>query len=843
MFSLPLFSQSLQSPEQTFGFRMGTDRKLINWDQIHSYFKMLDKHSTRVNLVELGKTTLNRPMIMAVISSQTTMANLTKYKSLQKKLAQPYAVDDYTADAYISEGKVIFLITLNIHSTEIASSQESVELAYELATSQDPKIKKILDNIIILLVPSLNPDGQDMITKWYLKDVGTEYEGSRMPMKYHHYADHDNNRDWFFFNLIESLHVAKVLYHEWFPEVILDQHQMGYSRARFFLPPYADPVNPNVSPLLMAQVNMLGKHVVANLHQQDFKGVVTGTIFNAYFEGTMSKTPLWHNRIGILTEAASVHVASPIFFPKSSLRGMGIDLPEYAQQTNFLAPWQGGWWKLRDIIDIEKAATYSMLDLAATYKEDFKRTFYNLNTEAIAKGTTEPPFAYVIPTKQNDPNNAIELLRRLRMANVRIYKINENITLEDKIIRENSFIIPLAQPSRAYIKDIMEAQHYPFLSEYPNGPPRQPYDVTAWTLPLQMGVETFVLNEPVDWQLELVNSPKLDLAEVYPDSGWVAIERRYNHSYKAVNQLLRSGALVYSLQENFNGFPRGTFLTNLDALDSAKVASIFKSNEVPISSFPVPENFLPEKEIKKNKIGIYQPWLPNVYDEGWLRLIFDNFDFDYGILHNEDFQSRSKLINHFDVLIFGNQSSKSIVNGLEKEANGQTIGSPLRRKEYTGGIGTIGLEKIIQFFQDGGTVLFFGEACDLAIEELNFPATNILKDIPKEEYFAPGSIFELILSKQSNLTYGLPSQVAIYKSEPLALKLDLYNKKIIETGYFGEKNVLLSGWVVGEKKLNNKIGLVEIPVGNGLAILYAFRPNHRGQTYGTFKLIFNALYQ
>jgi murein tripeptide amidase MpaA len=207
----PVSAQSIKSPEEVFGFQMGTDKKLINWQQIVSYFNLLAENSKRVQVVELGRTTLNRPMIMAIIGAEEALKNLETYQKIQQQLARPSDLTETNVATLIQEGKLVFLITLNIHSTEIASSQESVELAYELATSKDLEIQKILDNVIILLVPSLNPDGKDMITKWYLQDLGTEYEGSRMPMKYHYYADHDNNRDWFFFNLIESQHVAKVL--------------------------------------------------------------------------------------------------------------------------------------------------------------------------------------------------------------------------------------------------------------------------------------------------------------------------------------------------------------------------------------------------------------------------------------------------------------------------------------------------------------------------------------------------------------------------------------------------------------------------------------------------------
>ncbi len=837
-----LHAQTIKSPEQVFGFQMGADRKLINWEQIVSYFAMLDKDSPRVQVVELGKTTLDRPMIMAVIGTQATIQRLEKYQDIQQQLARPFNLKDSIAETLIHEGKLVFLITLNIHSTEIAASQESVELAHELATSETARMKKIRENVIVLLVPSLNPDGQDMVTEWYLKDVGTEYEGSRMPMKYHHYADHDNNRDWFFFNLVESQHVAGVLYHDWYPEIVLDQHQMGSRGARLFLPPYADPVNPNVAPALMAHVNTLGKHVVSDLHDAGFQGVVTGTIFNAFFEGTMSKTPLWHNRIGILTEAASVHIATPIFFPKTSLRGMGIDLPEYRQQTNFLDPWPGGWWRLRDIIEIEKAATYSMLDLAATYKQKYKRNFYRLNRDAITAGKQGGPFAYVVPVDQHDPNNAIELLRRLRIANVDIYRSQTPILTESGEVAENAFVVPLAQPARAYIKDLMEIQQYPNLREYPGGPPRQPYDVTAWTLPLQFNIKAIEIEAPFKTEMSSVERPTVPLPEAQPDSGWVYAERRFTHSFKLVNELIVNGIEVFQTHEQGEQAPAGTFLFSLTPEKGKAIQGTAQRFEVPL--FAARANTLPEyRKLTKARIAVYQPWIPWAYDEGWLRLVLDDFGFDYTLLHNEDFKSRAKLNNSFDVVIFGSQNTNWIVNGEPETPEQPVLGSPKIRKEYTGGIGAIGVDKIAQFLNEGGTVLFFGEACNFAIEKLNLPAQNVLQETNRSEYFAPGSIYEINLDLSSPLTYGMTATVPIYKNKSLVLKLKMYDREIRETGVFGDRHVLLSGWAVGEEQLHNNVALAEIPVGKGRAILYAFRPQHRAQTFGTFKLIFNALYK
>lgn len=837
-----LVAQPIPSPEATFGFQMGADRRLINWGQIVSYFSMLGKTSSRTQVLELGRTTLDRPMIMAIISAEETMQNLEKHQDIQQQLARPYTLKESIAETLIQEGKVVFLITLNIHATEIAASQESVELAYELATSSDTQIEKIRNNVIVLLVPSLNPDGQDMVTKWYLKDVGTEHEGSRMPMKYHHYADHDNNRDWFFFNLVESQHVAKVLYHDWHPEIVLDQHQMGSRGARLFLPPYSDPVNPNVPPSLMAHVNTLGKHVVSDLHDQGFQGVVTGTIFNAFFEGTMSKTPLWHNRIGILTEAASVRIATPIFFPKTSLRGMGIDLPEYSQQTNFLDPWLGGWWRLRDIIEFEKAATYSMLDLAATYKEKYKRNFYRLNKEAIAAGQRGGPFAYVVPAVQHDPNNAIEMLRRLRFANVDIYRADADFSTSDGTFHEGAYIVPLAQPARAYVKDLFEIQQYPNLLEYPGGPPRQPYDVTAWTLPLQFGVKAVAVQRPFEVEMKHSTEPRLQIASSQPDSGWVMIERRLNHSYILANHLMDRGVDIYQLEPTDDDLRKGAFLVQLVPGKSRAVQEAAGQFEVPLMPIAKPPK-ASLKKVRPARVAIYQPWIPWAYDEGWLRLVFDKFGFEYTILHNEDFKTRTRLENNFDVLIFGSQDTNWILTGKSEKAGEPTFGEPRVRKEFRGGIGKIGVERILKFLQAGGKVLFMGEACNFAIEKLNLPATNTLKGVERKDYFAPGSLFELHLDLTSPLTYGLLPRISIYKNRPVVLTAKIYNQEIRETGFFGNRHLLQSGWAVGESRLLNKLALAEIPVGKGVAILYAFRPHHRGQTFGTFKLIFNALYR
>ncbi|MFH0991560.1 MAG: M14 family metallopeptidase [bacterium] len=847
-----LFSQSsLQSPEQAFGFKVGTDQKLIDWTQIHSYFTAVDKQSGRVIVQELGKTTLGKPFIMAIISSEATIKNLDHYQSLQRQLAKPYSLSADATAKMIEEGKSVVLVTMNIHSTEIASSQESVELLYELATSTTPKIKKILDNVIILMIPSLNPDGQQMVADWYKQTVGTPAEGTAPPQLYHHYAGHDNNRDWFMYNLIESRLTAKVLYHDWFPEIVYDQHQMGSGGARLFLPPYTDPVNPNIPPALSAQTSLLGKFMTSAMHAEGYKGVLNGVSFNAFFEGTMSKTPLWHNRIGILSEMASVNIASPIFFPKSSVR-VGQRSPDTKIQNDYLAPWEGGWWRLRDIIEYEKTATYACLEFAASLKEQVKTTFYRLNREAIDKGKKEAPFGYLFPIDQHDPNAAALLINRLMISGVDAQQTNAPITIAGRIIPKGSFYISLAQPCRPYIKDLMEAQRYPNLYQYPGGPPERPYDVTAWTMPMQMGVELVPLKQKIEIAAHTITTavvpiPALSAAKAY------LVERRFLNSYGFVHALLKNNIPVFeTLGEAYHDghrYPIGTFYIPSESKGRASLEKFAREREVPM--IPINSELKgaePGKEMKREirwaRLAVYQPLNGNM-DEGWTRCMLDQFKIAYTSLRPDDFKKKDfKLHNEFDVILFPEMSSAAIVSGAGGGRPGEeepVLGTPQRPKEYAVGIGQQGVDMVKEFISSGGTVLTLGNASEFAIERFRLPIVNELKNVSSKEFFAPGSIFETMVDLSHPLTYGMEEKAYIYFDGSPAFRMRPYNRESSVVLSYGDSNPLRSGWLLGAELLYDKVAMAEIPVDKGRVILYGFRVQHRAQTTGTYKLLLNAL--
>jgi len=837
--SLP--AEELPSPEKYFGFKMGTDRKLIDWEQIRNYFMLLDQTSDNIITEELGKTTLGRPFIISYISSAENLKDLQKYKDIQYRLAHPYDISPSQADSLIDVGKLIFMISLNIHSTEIGSSQESVELAYELVSQSDQSTKEILDEIIIILIPSLNPDGQQMITDWYKRHKETEFEGSRMPGLYHHYAGHDNNRDWFLFNLKESQLTAPVLYQEWFPEIIYDQHQMGQRGPRMFLPPYKDPVNPNVPSLLLSEVNTLGKYVTSELHEKGFTGIVNGMMFNSYFEGTMSKTPLWHNMIGILSELASARIASPLYLPRGSLGKYGAEISRYSRTSSFLKPWDGGWWRLRDIIEYEKAASYAMLDFALQNKTKIKKNFFTLNKAGIHKGSTEPPYHVIIPAKQHDPNSAAMLLERLHLAGVDIFKSQEAFEYDGKKYAGGSYIIPLAQPIRPYIKDLFELQKYPNLHDYPDGPPTAPYDFTGWTLPLQMGVDALLTEKPVKAEYEktdifsfVENLNKIEESQYY------LIEARYNNTYAIINDLFKNGTEVLRSSEDFNdgAIKAGTFIIPNGPGLNEKLSQLSKKYQVPIRGTDE-ESKAAGWKMDKPKLAIYQPWRGNS-DEGWTRLVLDNFKFDYSIIHNKDV-IKGKLSSKYDVIILPSMSVTAIMEAKRNKDDEPLIGSAPMPEKYRGGIGKEGLKAINDFIKSGGTLVTLGKSCDFAIEKLRIPAVNVMKKKTKKEYFSPGSMLEIHLDQSHPIAYGMRKTAAVRSTTSPVFRLLLHNQESRAVGYFDEDNPLLSGWLIGAPYLAGKTALAEIPTEKGRVIMFGFRVQSRSQTYGTFKLLFNAV--
>lgn len=485
-----------RAPRDFMGLPLGDDRVLSDWRTIVAYMQHLDAESERVQVERIGTSTLNRPLLLVTIADEEGIRSRDKLRQITRQLADPRATSPARAAELAQQGRAVVAISLGVHSSEVGGSQVGPEIAYQLATSEEPWAREIRSRLVVLLVPSMNPDGLDTVVSWYRRTVGTTAEGSEPPWLYHPYAGHDNNRDGFFNNLAETWPWSKLLYHDWLPQIVVDEHQMGKDGPRLFLPPFDDPISRTVHPLVYSQLGACGQQMVSDLTAGGWKGVVTNSIFTAEWPGSVRSTGFWHNMLGVLSEVASADLATPLYFPPGSLSGRGRGLPEYERRANFLAPWPGGWWHLRDIMDIDKDLTWSLLRWASQEKSALLSNFYAMGQDAVRVGQEQPPFGFVIPLQQHDGGAALRLVELLRMGGVEVRWDKEGGMVEGRSHEGGVFVASTAQPFRPYLVEMLQTTEYPAVSTSANGEVERPYDVTAWNLPALLGVEVQPLQHP-----------------------------------------------------------------------------------------------------------------------------------------------------------------------------------------------------------------------------------------------------------------------------------------------------------------------------------------------------------
>ena len=477
---------SIPSPRSILGFDPGDDRKLADWATLLRYYQALAKASDRVEYRELGKSTLGAPFVALIISSPHNLRQLDTYRRINAALADPRTLrsaGDATNAA--RDGRAIVLITSGIHSDEVGGHLAPVLLAHRLATDTSAATRRILDGVIIFLVPSLNPDGVDIVSHWYERTLGTPAEGTRPPELYHHYTGHDNNRDWYAFTQVETQLTVDSLYDVWHPQIIMDIHQQESDGSRLFLPPYLDPIEPNVDPLLVEGVNALGTAIAWELTGEGKTGIAVNSTFDAWTPSRAFEH--YHGGVRILAEAASASLASPVQMPFDELAARARGFNPRERSWNFAAPWPGGHWSLRDIITYQTDAAYALLDNAARYRDRWLANFLAIGWRGT-RGWKGWPYAYVIPRQRQDSIALATLLGILHRGQVEIRSALQPFTVGGQRYGVGSYVVVLRQPYAAFAKALLEPQRYPDRRLYPGGPPQPPYDVTAHTLPLLMGV-------------------------------------------------------------------------------------------------------------------------------------------------------------------------------------------------------------------------------------------------------------------------------------------------------------------------------------------------------------------
>lgn len=833
------------TPEALLGFRPGADFQLAAWPAVVEYFQKVDTTSDRVHVQTLGQSTEGRPFVVAVVSSPETIANLDRYKALQRRLSHPHEASADRDDAkVIAESKPVVLITCSIHSTETASTLMATELLHALATADDPTTREILDNTILLLVPSVNPDGVDKVKAWYDRSRGKPWEGSGMVELYHKHAGHDTNRDWYALNLQETRLLSRLLYHEWFPTITYDVHQMGSTGARMFVPPFFDPINPNLDPRIHQSIAMMGAHMAADLALAGKQGVLTTALYDNWWNGGNRTTPQRHNMVGLLTEAASVRMASPIFLGAESLGGAGRGFRNHQPAVNFVDPWPGGWWRLRDIVEYELICARSALTLASRYRDQFQRQYLALSKDAIARGQTEPPYAWVVPPDEDDPARAVRLVRALHDTGIEVSRSSSPFKADGVEFPAGSFVLLAAQPYRAHLKDMMERQEYPE-RRTANGEAEAPYDVAGWTLPLLMNVRATAIANRFDTNLERLETiPDPDFGRPanasQGASEFLMIPSTANDSAQVRLAAGGDPDVVLTIRPLSLGgapVPGGSLIVPVQSPFAARLGQGGDLAGVPV--FTRRGDLEPLKPFLSPvipvRIGVYQPWVPSM-DEGWTRLVLENARLPFNTLHNEDIRA-GRLKSRVDTIVIPSISTGTLTTGYETNET---------EPPYVGGLGREGAEALSKFVQDGGTLVCLEDSCRWAIREMNLPVTEVLSNLKSSEFYCPGSILGAEISSEAEgggaqlLTAGAPGRIPVYFDRSLAF--DTPPRPDVQVALrYASRQPLLSGWLLGASKLEGKAALVEVAMGKGRVILFGFPPQHRGQTHGTFRLFFNAI--
>lgn len=821
-------------PADVFGFQPGADYKLASHEQIVDYFRKLDAASDRIIVEDIGKSAEGRPLILALISSEANLKNRARYKEISRTLAIARGVDQAKARALAKEGKAIVWIDGGLHATEVAHAQHTPELGWWLVTSEDDEAKRVRENAILLLMPSMNPDGLDIVRTWYNKNIGTPFETTSPPELYHHYVGHDNNRDWAMITQVETEAVSNQLYEEWFPQIVYNHHQSSPFPGRIWGPPMKNPVNPNLDPLIVSTINQIGEHMRKRFDEEDKPGYNSNILYDMWWNGSMRGAPDFHNMAGFLTETALYRYATPKCYTAEEIPDTfgprHGNMPAKTPSTNYTNPWLGGCWPFRQPVEYMLTASRATLDLGAKLREDFLYNIWRMGTRQIARGEKAEggPYAYVIDlAAQHDPTRTVEFLRTFRKAGIEIRQAEAGFTADGKQYPAGSYVIG-PQAFRPYVVDLMEPKTFPERRLYPGGPPDPPYDMTGYELRFEMGVQA-------DRIIEAFPLPSKMIAAVPAAAGGVAgtgvaafsLAPNLNLGVRALNRLLKAGAKA-GLTADGTVILQGVARDLVDRQGKELGVTFNALDAVPSGM----------RAIRAPRIALYKSYLANM-DEGWTRWLLEQYEFPFINLSNADVRGD---LSQYDVLLFADESETQILNG-------HVAGT--MPAEFVGGIGVEGAANVRRFVERGGWVVAWDRASDFAIMALSLPLRNTVKETRSEEFFIPGSLLRITTIPTNPLAAGMEANAVAMFSDSQAFAIvppasEGKQRAMRDVDAFVEyprQNILLSGWELGANSyIAGRVAGARVPVGKGQAVVYGFRPAWRGQPHNTFKLLFNPLY-
>ena len=830
--------QAIPSPEEFFGHEMGADRQLAPWDRLVAYYDTLGALSDRVDVRHVGSSTLGQPFLVIFVSSPANLADLDGIQRRNAILQDPRGQSRAQIDDAIENGKVVFVQGYGLHSTEVASSQTAAEVVHGLATRTDTEMMEILGNTVSIIVPSMNPDGNVIVTDWHDRWVGTEYEGVGPPELYHHFVGHDNNRDAFMQNTVESRYVAQILFRDWIPQAFIDHHQMGGYTARIYLPPYAEPIRPGADPLVWREMAWYGAHMAYKMDEAELTGAIGSAIYSGWGHFGFHWITPFHNIAGMLTESASARLATPLFVQPDQLGG-SRQFPEYEAQITFPSPWPGGWWRVRDIVERQVVATFAPLEMAAKNRETVLRNAYNKAVRQIERGREDEVAAYVIPATQHDQPTMQKMVSKLVAQGITVEQAIREFRHEGRMYDTGTYIVSTAQPKRGVIRWLLGQTYYPdnSFTRDRDGNPIRPYDMSTDNMAEFMGVRVDAVATPVETTTTGVYTDVEPSGIVSLGAYGYVLDGRLNDSFDAVNRLFTAGVAVRRATRDGTGFRVGDFLVGPEAeevvveeaADEAGVDFAPLNTDGSASSYP----------LTPRRIGMYQRYYGGNMDEGWTRWLLEDFQFEYTTIRDADITSGT-LSENFDVIILPADSKGMMVGPGDPEDASEYP------PEYRSGFGDEGVDTLEAFVENGGTLVTFAQAGELVLDDFDVPVRNAVAGLGGEDFWAPGSTLRVRVDTTDPLGYGMPERALatflaggqVYETVP-----GPRSASVTRLVTYVDRDILQSGWLLGEEAIANRAAMVSIEKGQGSIVMIGFRAQHRAQTHGTFKLLFNALLQ
>jgi len=851
---LPAFgaAQEIPSPESFFGFEPGADRSLFTYEKMIEYLEKLDAASDRLELREVGESPLGRPMFVAFLSSPENLAHLDELREINRRLALEHDMDDATRATLATDGRAFVMATLSMHSGEVGPSQSLPLFAHQIAIAEDETVLDQLAEVVLMIVPCHNPDGMDMVVKNYHRYLGTKYEAASLPGVYHQYVGHDNNRDFITLSQSDTRVISHLYSTEWYPQVLVEKHQMGSTGPRYFVPPNHDPIAENIAPELWNWTGTFGAGMARDMSADGLSGVAQRWLFDNYWPGS-TETSLWKNVISFLTEAASCKTATPIRVEPNELRVRGKGLSEYAKSTNMPDPWPGGWWRLSDIVDYELSSTYSILATAASHREAILEVRNTLGRDEVRRGRTEAPFYFVMPRAQHDSSALWRLTDLLVEHGVEVFQLSEPVTVDGQALAAGDVVVPLAQPYRAFVKEVLEAQRYPVRHYTPRGDVIKPYDITSWSLPLHYGVRSIQMDTRCEKLEAALVGLERDRVEVAEETRTVVLPSNANGSFSAAFAALGKDLTVHRLRETLavegTDIPAGSFVINAKASAAATLSQVVADADAPV----IVTSSLPEVSLAKLKmprVALVETWFHDM-DAGWTRFVFDSSSIPFTVLRPAE-MADIDLGGRFDVVVLPDAEPEVLLKGRYKTTTGYRSNS--YPPEYQKGMGDDGLQRLLTFLDGGGTViswrrssgLFTGElelGEDDDVEHFSLPIRDLTSTAKEHGLLVPGAFLKISVNNDHPLGWGMPETAGVFSrgTPVLQTTVPIFDTDRRVVAAYAQRDLLLSGYAENSDELAGKPAAIWVTKGKGQLVLFTFNPQFRASTPVTYKLLFNAL--